>query len=152
MICVRFGDKTWIFRKFLFRCMGWFSLKLWEVLLGRRGNIPLISRHWSIVWIPWPCNWLFFTPYSSGRIWDIFQLRPNWSIFFKVLTPYYLWPWISWWKCFFAKIARHVCLLARTFLCILEYEFSNNLGTNKMGKGSYIKGGYAHFNMHIFHF
>ena len=134
MICVRFGNKK-ILRKFLFLCMGWFSLKLWEVLLGRRGSIPLISRHWSIVWIP--CNWPFF--YSIVKEFEIYFNLGLIEVFFKVLTPYYLWPWISWWKCFFAKKARHVCLLARTFLCILEYAFSNNLGTNKMETGSYIK-------------
>ena len=63
---------------------------------------------------------------TRGRIWDMFQ--PNWSIFeFYPHIPFDLgfhgqnavW-----------KNARHVCLVGRTFLCILIHEFSN---TNKMG-------------------
>ena len=121
------------------------------LILGRRCSIPLISGHWSTVWIPW--NWLFFLFHmNSGRIWDIFQLSPNWSIFlgFNSILPLtlnfmvkmFFFFFFFFCFCFFfvcAKNARHVCLLARTFLCILEYEVSNTLGTNKMGTGSYIK-------------
>ena len=69
---------------------------------------------------------------TRGRIWDMFQ--PNWSIF-----EFY--PHITFDLGFHGQNAvwknvRHVCLVGRTFLCILIHEFPN---TNKMGTGFWSK-------------
>ena len=87
-----------------------------------------LSWQRNIVWIS--CNWLFLLLMTRGRIWDRHMFQPNWSIF-----EFY--PHITFDLGFHGqnavwKNSRHVCLVGRTFLCILIHEFPN---TNKMATG-----------------